>query len=1029
MSSIARASSLALLGLVATAAASSAQPSEPAALLAEIRAARLDPGAAVKVARTRLAAGVGTMALEDGILIPARTSGGRVVEMVFQGKGRITIEPPDAIEAGQLELFTGDSRLDEPFTEAVLVLGLDAAVDALMKKPRAGELPAAAAAAAEALFTTWRQAPQRQQLNVEAGTFIDAAGDPLAQGFFAAWFRSPVMGSETRGDARLSAPSPEGGFRNPTSSREGGEALDAVEDFLYLVEPGTREQVTVGRFVPLEASEREKRLLRRTMHRQQRQGRLIGMDLEDLGQWDTWLSAPLRDKAGKAQFGTAPFEPRKYILEVTLGDKGERLTGRARLDLAAIHPSRRVALRLARDLAVERVTDGAGGALFFLRNESDLDVLLPATPDAGDEVVVVVEYAGNLVERDGRTYALLDTIDWYPHAGTFDRAAYDVTFGWPKKLDLLAAGRRVDGGERPDGSRWERRTLDLPAAAYGFEVGHFDTRTVQAGHVKVTLAFAAASGELERKVRDEITEAVTGSLTYFEERFGPYPLDELTVVTTPRYFSQALLGFVTLSNLMMMDLDFFQALLGMEDRRTVVAHEIAHQWWAHMVGWASYRDQWLSEALANYSALLYARNALDWKDRYRIGPTSGWQSALTATQADGRTVDSLGPVVLGSRLVSSRSGDAYFPIVYYKGAVILDMLARSVGEDNFVTMLKETARVVAHGALSTEDLFAILERMSGGELDWFVDQYVYGTGLPEVYYTYRFEKRENGWGIVGTAQQYVPHRFRYRAAKTASGFDVLAEPLAQRQVALSSLVVPVELSLVDPQRPPAKGRKERANATGRSHVLLRGETTEFDLPIELEPVDFALDSHEEVYGRFFDGTKEPKRILFYQGLDAVAAGDAGRAADLFARALEAPLVGEDEEAGSGSRKEGRILDGRIHLGLARLHLDQGREAEAQAAFERADRTLEEGMGGWIEQEMKVLESRLEIRRGEYDRAFKRLRRGLKSGAVEGGEGQTLLAIAAKALGKTEEYERAAREARSQGADLAALTVAPGSDGS
>ncbi len=1002
MSAVARIPSFVLLAGLLLAAAAAAQPAaapaaagpEPAALLAEIRGARLDPAAAVRVSRARLAAGVGTLVLEDGVLIPAK-AGGRVVEMVFQGKGRITVEPPDAVEAGQLELFTGDSRLDEPFTEAVLVLGMDGAVGALMKKPSAGELPPATAQAAEALFAAWRSAPLRKQLNVESGIFMDAAGDPLAQGYFAAWSRRPAA--------------------------EAGAKLD---DFLYLVEPGTREQVTVGRFVPLEASEREKRLLRRAMHRQQRQGRLIGLELDDLGQWDTWLSSALRDKEGKPQYGTAPFEPKKYTLEATIGDKGERLSGRARLDLETVIPSRHLVLRLARDLDVQRVTDGDGHPLFFLRSQADLDVLLPAAPAAGERLAVVVEYAGNLLERQGRTYALFDTIGWHPHAGTFDRAAYDVTFRWPKKLDLLAAGRRVEGGESPNGLRWERRTLDLPAAAYGFEVGHFDTRTVQAGHVAVTLGFDASGSVLEKKVRDEIAEAVAGSLGYYEERFGAYPLDELTVVTTPRDFSQAMLGFVTLSNLMMADLDFFQALLGIEDRRTIVAHEIAHQWWGHRVGWASYRDQWLSEALANYSALLYARNKLDWKDRYRIGPTSGWQEALSATQDDGRAVESVGPVVLGERLVSSRAGDAYFPIVYYKGAVILDMLARSVGEDNFVKMLAETARVVAHGALSTEDLFAIFEKMSGGELDWFVDQYVYGTGLPEVYYTYRYDKRESGWAVVGSARQYVPHRFRYRAVKTASGFDVAAEPLEQRRVADSSLVVPVEIALVDPQRPPAKG-KQKGNATGRVHVLLRGEATEFDIPVDFEPVDFGLDRHQEVFGRFFDGTKEPKRILFYQGLDAMAAGDAERAADFYARALAAPLVGEDDEGeGGGSRRERRVLEGRIHLGFARLHLDQGREAEARAAFEQADRTLEEGMGGWIEQEMKVVESRLEIRRGEYDRAYKRLRRSLKSGAVEGGEGQLLLAIAAKALGKTEDYERAAKEARVQGADLAALTATP-----
>ncbi len=998
MSAVRRPSAvLALLAaaLSAPVSARAAEP-DPAALLAQVRAARLEPAGAVQVSRVKLEAGIGTLRLDDGVLLPATPVGGRVVEMVFRGSGRITVEPPDRIEAGQLELFTGDGRFDQPFTEAVLVLGMDGAVDALLKKPKAAALPPEAVKAAEAFYAAWKGSAQRRLLNVEAGVFMDAAADPLYQRYFAAWCRGGELG-----------------------------------DFLYVVEPDAQEQVTLGRFVPLEASAREKRRLRRAVHREQRRGRLMGVELDDMGQWDTWLSAALRAKDGKPLPGTAAFEPEKYTLEVTIAEKGERLVGKARLDLQPVLRSRNLALRLSRDLEVKRVTDGAGAPLFFLRSAGELNVFLPAAPEAGEPLAVVVEYAGNLLHRDGRAYQLLDTQDWYPRAGTLDRARYDATFTWPKQLDLLASGVRADGGER-GGTRWERRTLDLPAVGFAFEVGHFDVQTVPAGHVTVTLAFDAAGKDIVgRAEREEIAQAVAGSLAYFEEIFGPYPLDHLTVVTSPREFSQAMLGFVTLSNLMMADLDWLQELLGFEDRRTIVAHEIAHQWWGHMVGWSSYRDQWLSEALANYAALLYAKNKLEWLDRARIGPTTGWQRALTETLDDGRPVEAVGPVVLGARLVSSRSDAAYQAIVYYKGAVILDMLARSVGEETFARMLKETARVVAHRPLSTEDLFVLFEKMTGGELDWFADQYVYGTGLPEVYYTYRFEKGEAGWAVKGTARQQAPYRFRYRAVKTAAGFDVARERLEQVAVADSALVVPVEMTLYDPRKPPAgKARrdgKEQANLTGRAHILIRGETSNFDIAVEHEPKGFWMDRHEEVFGRFFDESRSPKRVLWYQAMDAAAGGDGARAGELFARALAAPVEGEVEGSDEESEDDGRerrLLDGQIHLGLARLHLDQGRTAEAQADFERADRTLEEGMGGWIGREMKVLESRLEMQRGVYDRAFKRLRRGIESGGIEGTEGQVLLAIAAKALGKGEEYQRAAKEARENGADLAALGQAP-----
>src|SRR4029079_17599322 len=95
------------------------------------------------------------------------------------------------------------------------------------------------------------------------------------------------------------------------------------------------------------------------------------------------------------------------------------------------------------------------------------------------------------------------------------------------------------------------------------------------------------------------------------------------------------------------------------------------------------------------------------------------------------------------------------------------------------------------------------------------------------------------------------------------------------------------------------------------------------------------------------------------------------------------------------RREGRELDAQIDLSRARLLLAQDRDAEAQEAFDRARRALG-GDGGWAEAELKVIESRLEMRRGVYDRAFKRLRKGLlRGGGLDSTEGYLLLAIAAK----------------------------------
>src|SRR4051794_5564843 len=99
-----------LLPAFLAAAALRAQAPDPAALQAAIAGAKLDPARAVTLKNVKLGVGLGTLRLEDGVLIPATPVGGKTVEMVFLGKGRLEVEPPDAIESGQLELFTGGSR-------------------------------------------------------------------------------------------------------------------------------------------------------------------------------------------------------------------------------------------------------------------------------------------------------------------------------------------------------------------------------------------------------------------------------------------------------------------------------------------------------------------------------------------------------------------------------------------------------------------------------------------------------------------------------------------------------------------------------------------------------------------------------------------------------------------------------------------------------------------------------------------------------------------------------------------------------
>ncbi|MEA2564612.1 MAG: hypothetical protein QOH06_6116 [Acidobacteriota bacterium] len=959
------------------------QAVDPAALRREIGALRLDPQRAVTLDNVKLAAGLAQLQL-NGILFPTSPVGGKVVEMVFLGEGRVTLEPPDPIEAGQLELFTGQSRLDAEFGEAVLVVGLDAAVDAMLGKALA-QPDAVTSARAEVLYDEWRGRREREVLGVERSLLADALRDPSAEGYFAALFRGAEPG-----------------------------------DFVYLVDPASREQVTLGRFTPLDATEKEKRRILKEISREQRKGRLIGLELDDLGTWDTWLSASLRDAQGQPRPGSPAFEPSKYTLDVTIDDK-LRLSGSARIDLAAVIPGSRTVLVRVADLEVSKVTDAAGAALFFqaVPGVDEVAVVLPPPSDTGGEPpAIVVHFESNPIEKDWNVYRLLDTETWYPQTGEVNRAAHDVTFHWPKGLDLMAAGKRMDGGEA-GGQRWERRVFDVPILAYTFELGNFDMVTAKAGHVDLRFAFGAGATLTGRGTRESVMQAVKDSLAYFEETFGPYPFDELTVVTANRGFSQSLPGFVTVSNFLLNDAGMWNKMLGLEDRRLVVAHEMAHQWWGDHVGWASYRDQWMSEALASYSALLFARERLN-NELSGVDLTEGWYEAVSERLPDGSTIESVGPIVLGWRLISSRASDAYQPIVYMKGAVVMDMLARSLGEDVFPKVLRQVVKAGGGRTISTEDLFSMIETVTSADLDPFTAQYVYGTGLPEVLYSAKFEKTADGWLVKGTARQQTTHRFRYKVVPTQRGtFDVVLKAAQQVDVKTSTVVVPVTIAVHNPAA--GKVGKDGSNGAIKGNIVLKGETTEFAINVKYEPRRLWLDKDRRVFAYFLDEGRNPKWFHYLQGQAAAVAGDAAAAAAFYDKALAAKEPPPDDGGSTVTYDDlkwrERRLNAWIELSRARLYLEQEDEAAAEAAIGRAQRAL-----GDDDPNVRVLRARLEIRRGDYEKAYRRLRKGvIASETLDTSEAYVLLAVAAQKAGHADDFLRALKWAKDTGADVSALT--------
>jgi tetratricopeptide (TPR) repeat protein len=253
-------------------------------------------------------------------------------------------------------------------------------------------------------------------------------------------------------------------------------------------------------------------------------------------------------------------------------------------------------------------------------------------------------------------------------------------------------------------------------------------------------------------------------------------------------------------------------------------------------------------------------------------------------------------------------------------------------------------------------------------------------------------------------------------------------------------VVPFNVT-VQPAAEPTDEAAETLVRTGR--LMLAGRSADFEIRTERRPIGLDLDPEGEILARFYSVQRNPKRVAFYQAQDLAADGDWKAAEQAYRRALREPHGDSDRPAlpwMGVADSEVRLLDGQIRLALSRLYLDRYHHAECAEQLREVDELFSRERNT-LRMEREVLASRLEIQQGEYQAAYKRLKRTLRlagerraptgsrsllrqiqlrSERLAMTEAFMLLAVAAYELGHESDARWALEEARERGADVSLL---------
>jgi aminopeptidase N len=254
---------------------------------------------------------------------------------------------------------------------------------------------------------------------------------------------------------------------------------------------------------------------------------------------------------------------------------------------------------------------------------------------------------------------------------------------------------------------------------------------------------------------------VSASLEFFSSRFGPPALKTLTVAPIPAPFGQGFPGLVYLSTLSYLDPAQFPSALRDASHQLffsdlMQAHEVAHQWWGNVVISGAYQDEWMLEALASYSAMLWLEKKKGAKAVE--GVLDGYREHLIQKDPQGQTIESAGPIVWGTRLDSTGVPDAWRAITYEKGAWIMHMLRSRLGDERFLKMLAELRRRYEFKVVSTDDFRSLAKefappKTAPGAIDTLFENWVYSTGIPSLKLKYTVTGAAPSVKLTGTVTQ------------------------------------------------------------------------------------------------------------------------------------------------------------------------------------------------------------------------------------------------------------------------------------
>lgn len=435
------------------------------------------------------------------------------------------------------------------------------------------------------------------------------------------------------------------------------------------------------------------------------------------------------------------YDVQHYRIELSFDHPKKTVFGNVTTTLKALRPSFKEIIFDAVNMTIESVTQGNGAPLRFSYDSTHLTIHFDRPYAYGEELTTTVRYhctpqkgmyfiGPNASYPDDPEQIWTqgqgeDNRHWLPsYDYPNDRATSEVIMTARSGFETLSNGSLKSKSDNGDGTTTWHWVMDKPHSSYLIMIAvgkyaiyedEYDGIPIHSYHY-----------ESDHRADVERTYRTTAEMTkFFSKKIGiNYPWSKYAQISVRHFMYGGMENTTaTVMNDKRMVVDARAALDYSPDG--LIAHELAHQWWGDYLTYVDWENGWLNEGFATYFQQVWTQYKYG-EDDFTTQRNGGIMGYIEWADRVGRL-----PVV-------SKKGNVGQNI-YPKGAAVLHMLRTLLGEEQFWRVINAYGRKFALQSVETNDLKRTIEEVTGMNLQWFFEQWLYKAGYPELHVSKKWD--------------------------------------------------------------------------------------------------------------------------------------------------------------------------------------------------------------------------------------------------------------------------------------------------